>query len=484
MKIRLRLTLWFTLLVFLITCIGAILGWVEIQNQMNQLAHTELEDKQSEIQGFIESLASEFKQRGIVFDLESEVQNLSVIASNAHTSLYDHVFVQVSSNQGKILTRSPNLQTATLPRTSFNSPIEQTLLNLKGHQRPILLSDTSLMVGNKQIGRLQLAIDMEKSNFLLQRIFISELLSIVLAIVASLILGQFLAQRALKPMLEITGQVQQMAGQDLFRRLDTDKLNQDEIGVLAETFNGLLQRIESVFMAQQNFMTDASHEFRTPLTAIRGHAQLIQKRGAIEELRLKSAATIIRESRRLNRLVDHLLLLAKLESKSEEFTQINLVEILQEVYEDLEPLHPCLELELKETELIIAGHPDLIRRILLNLLDNAFKALQGHEDDQVKLICKRHQHIVSIRIEDTGSGIEVHHLPHIFERFYRIEADRSRETGGSGIGLALVYEMVRLHHGHIEVSSQIGKGTCFEIELPLYSPKAETGLLGKTRNLV
>ncbi|MEZ0369287.1 MAG: sensor histidine kinase [Candidatus Sericytochromatia bacterium] len=471
MKIRQRLTLWFAGLVTLIVGTGALLGWLGLRSYSYSLLRTELRDKQIEIQAFLNSLTHEFEQQHLSFNLRRNANSMHSIFVNDQTSLYATVFIQVSDLKGQPIARSDNLGDTLLPvfpLTSESSPVERPLL-LDQDQVAILYASTPLLIKGRPQGLLQLAISMERIRHVLGQLLMYEIVVLLLSLLAALALGQVLAQRALEPMLKITRQVQQMAGQDPFQRLDTSHLSQDEIGILASTFNGLLQRIEAVFLIQQRFLADASHEFKTPLTAIRGHAQLLEKRGSNEAIRLKSAATIIRESRRLGRLVDDLLLLARLESQASHLTKLDLAELVAEVYEDLEPLHPSLQVRYHEQHLPILGNGDSLRRVLLNLLDNAFHALPGKEEGRVLLSCRRQGELAEILVSDSGQGIEAEHLPHLFERFYRVNRDRSRETGGSGIGLALVYEIVRLHQGSVEVASIPGQGTTITLRLPLDS---------------
>lgn len=469
MKIRLRLTLWFTGLVILIVCAGGGIGWLGVRNYSYSLAQTEIRDKQLEIQAFVDSLVEEFARNHQNFDLVRDADTLQSSFVNDQTTLYATVFIQVTDLKGRVIARSNNLGKQKLPVFADSPGHSQRYitLDLTRGKTSALYASSPLVVQGRVQGMLQLGLSMERVKFVLRQLLFYEAIALLLSLLVSLLLGQFLAQRALEPMVKITGQVRQMAGQDLFRRLDTSHLSQDEIGILAGTFNGLLQRIEEVFLAQQRFLADASHEFKTPLTAIRGHAQLVEKRGGNESVRLKSAATIIRESRRLSRLVDDLLLLARLESQAQSLEPLDLAVLIQEVYEDLEPLHPSLRLDCRAEHLQLIGHSDSLRRVLLNLLDNAFHALPDKEAGTVTLGCHQRGDRAEIIIADTGSGIPPEHLPHLFERFYRVNHDRSRETGGSGIGLALVYEIVRLHAGHVEVSSTLGSGTTFILTLPL-----------------
>lgn len=470
MKIRLRLTLWFTGLVTLIVGSGALLGLLGVRSHVYSLAQTEIRDKQTEIQAFIDGLTREFSRQHLSFDLRRNVDSLEDIFANDQTSLYANIYIQVTDLKGHIIARSSNLGRHTLPTDRKLAP-EQSYQSMEfEHGKSnvsILYATSTLLVDGQPQGLLQLGLSVEKSEQLVNQLLLYEMLGMMLSLVAALGLGQFLAQRALEPMLKITRQVQAMAGQDLFRRLDTEQLNPDEIGLLATTFNELLGRIEVVFDSQRHFLADASHEFRTPLTAIRGHAQLIEKRGSDETVRARSAATIIRESRRLGRLVEDLLLLARLESRTGQLERLNLAVLVQEVYEDLEPLQPALLIDPASEALPVLGNEDSLRRVLLNLLDNAFQAVKGGPHEQVTLRCRRLGTQAEILIEDNGSGISAEHLSRIFERFYRIEHDRSRDTGGSGIGLALVYEIVRLHRGSVDVESTPQQGTRFRLLFPL-----------------
>lgn len=468
MKIRRRLTLWFTGLVCLIVVSASVTGWLGVHSYIYRQAETELTAKRHEVQAVIDSLSAERRRQGLNFELHHDATSLQNIFANERTFFYDNLFIQISDNRGAVIARSRNLGKNQLPlqTNAREKPYLQLPLQLGEHRIQILYSSSVIQVSGKIQGQLQLGLSMNKTEQLMNRLLLLEIFGLLVSLLAALLGGQFLAQRALEPMLRITSQVQAMAGQDLFQRLDTRQLNQDEIGHLAETFNGLLQRIEEVFLAQQRFLTDASHEFKTPLTAIRGHAQLIEKRGKDADVRLKSAATIIRESRRMSRLVEDLLLLARLESVGQ-YERLDLTRLLDEVYEDLEPLHPEFRLALEPGELMVLGHGDSLRRVLINLLSNAFQALRGQDGDEVLLSLRQTGGMAEIRVNDNGWGIGSEHLPHLFERFYRVNPDRSRSSGGSGIGLALVYEIVRLHQGSVEVTSSTKVGTCFTVRLPL-----------------
>lgn len=468
MKIRAKLTLWFTALVAIIVGIGALWGWLGLRTSVYHQSEQEVRDKQKEVQLFISTVSEEFKNKNLKFDLRENAQNLDQIFANDQTARYDNIFIQLTDPQGHVISRSSNLGQLTLPIHPRDAHSDFHFMHLqpeKGQYISILYSASPIQVADKTMGYLQLGLSMNKSELLLQQMLIFDGLALLFSIGLSLLLGQWLAQRALAPMLQMTEQVREMAGQDLFKPLDTRGLSRDEIGILAETFNGLMQRIETVFIAQQRFLSDASHEFKTPLTAIRGHAQLLGKRAPNHpEILSKSTQTIIRECTRLTRLTEDLLLLARLEGHAEKMQQVNLKVLVEAIFEDLSPLQPQLKLSLCKENVSILGNPDSLYRVILNLLDNAFKA---DPQADVHLHLEKQAQDVVLQIADQGPGIPSHHLPHLFERFYRVDSDRSRHSGGSGIGLALVAEVVKFHQGSISVKSQEGLGTTFLLRFPL-----------------
>jgi len=285
------------------------------------------------------------------------------------------------------------------------------------------------------------------------------------AIIAALILGQFLAQRALKPMLKITGQVQQMAGQDLFRRLDTQTLNQDEIGILAETFNGLLQRIESVFIAKQHFMTDASHEFRTPLSTVLSSTYLIEKyiSGDDQPKREKHTQRIISSVNHLTDILNDFLSVGKIEEGKIQVrhAHFNISLLISEIADEMKN-------NLRNGQEILYEHsgqedvftdPSMLKHIVMNLISNASKFSPENSVIGVK---SNHgnEHIV-ISVKDEGMGISPEDQMHLMERFFR--GANAVNIQGTGLGLHIVARYAELMNGQVACYSELDKGTEFVV---------------------
>lgn len=297
--------------------------------------------------------------------------------------------------------------------------------------------------------------------------------------------GWLLAGRALAPVNRITSTADAIARQgdaqeSLSTRLEVNESG-DELARLAITFNDMLERIERAFMAQRRFVADASHELRTPLTAIRGNVDVLLRHASsgreLEPDDLEdSLGDMKRESARMARLIDDLLLLARTDAEGIGHMvrpePVSLEVIAREAFRTAESLANGQRMHLTIRQpLMIYGDGDRLVQVMIILLDNAVRHTPpGGTVDLVidaasamdgKLLCAR------IQVVDSGEGIPPEHLPHLFDRFYRIEGSRSRLAGGSGLGLAIALAIVRGHNGWIEVEAPEGKGTHIGVWLPI-----------------
>jgi signal transduction histidine kinase len=286
--------------------------------------------------------------------------------------------------------------------------------------------------------------------------------------------GWFLAAKAMQPVDRMTRAAQAIGGAaDLTQRVPMpDK--QDEIGRLALTFNQMLGRLQQTFATQRQFLADASHELRSPLTAIRANVETVRRGLDADPAERDETLRIVeREVDRMGRLVDDLLTLARADAGQEPLRErLSLDVLLLEVYHQQRALAGRVRLNLGEFEPVeIDGDQDRLKQLLLNLVDNALR----HTPDggTVTLDLTRTDREAIIRVRDTGAGIAPEHLPHIFERFYRIDSARSREAGGTGLGLAISQEIAEAHGGRIEVESTLGAGTTFRVILPASEPAPE-----------
>ena len=283
-----------------------------------------------------------------------------------------------------------------------------------------------------------------------------------LALAAALLAGYLLAARTAAPLRRMAGTAAAVDGGDLTPRIDSEDSAAIEVRTLAEAFNHMLERLDDAFSRQRQFVSDASHELRTPLTAIRGQLEVLahEDQPRAEEVR-RVEGVVLTEMARVERLVDDLLTLARLDEEMPlRLTPIPLTPFLQRFGED-ESLGPVKIGEVPSGTL--KADPDRLTQVLRNLLANARRHAgpSGH----VAVSAGAAGALLTIRVDDDGPGIEAEEREQVFGRFHRSQAARDRGSGGSGLGLAIARSIVERHGGRIwaEESPLGGARVAFEI---------------------
>jgi heavy metal sensor kinase len=327
-------------------------------------------------------------------------------------------------------------------------------------------------IGN-QSGQLQVAQELEPVMQTLANLQTQLLLGLALALSLAGLGGFFLASRALRPIDQITQTAQTISADDLSQRIHHQG-PADEVGRLAQTFDTMLDRLQAAFVRERRFTGDAAHELRTPLAALKGRigVTLSQPRPPAEYQ--ETLQEMEQQVDRLIRLSNDLLFMARLDQGQFQLRQekIELADFLGAVVDQVRPLATAKAITLSEQiprDLTIRGDLDLLIRLHLNLLDNAVKYTPAN--GRIIIQAEQSSSYVHITISDTGPGITAEHLPHLFERFYRVEGGRSRGwqdngQGGAGLGLAIAHEIARAHGGNLSVQSEVGNGSTFVVRLP------------------
>jgi len=278
--------------------------------------------------------------------------------------------------------------------------------------------------------------------------------------------------RALKPVDTIAATVREIGAGNLSRRLHLRGTG-DELDRLSETVNEMLERLESAFRRITRFTADASHELRTPVAIIRTTAEVTSARPRSSAEHEAAWQQIVAQTERTSQLIEDLLILARADSGHDRcaFEPVDLAEILRDVSAEMRILADDAGLRLTTSILSlcpIKGEPDALRRILINLLDNAIKYTPpgGSVDVTLQEEDLHGSRAAVVQVRDTGIGIAEEDLPHVFDRFYRTAPDRSRRTGGGGLGLSIAQSLAALHKGEITVASIPGAGSVFRLVLP------------------
>lgn len=277
--------------------------------------------------------------------------------------------------------------------------------------------------------------------------------------------GYLLTRRGLAPLGWMVDQTRKISGESLHQRLEIGNAA-EELRMLAGSFNELLSRLDQSFASMRRFVQDASHELRTPLAVIRGEADVALSHDRTAGEYRESLAIIHEESRRLSRLVDDLLNLARADAGHVQLRveELYLNDLLAECCRSVQPLAAARRLQLEcsaGTDVAFRGDEELLRRMVVNLLDNAIRYTPA--GGKVSAALEAREGDVRIRVSDTGVGMDAESSRHVFERFYRADQARSREQGGFGLGLSIVKWIAESHHGEVELSSQPGVGSTFTV---------------------
>ncbi|MBR9998220.1 MAG: HAMP domain-containing protein [Cyclobacteriaceae bacterium] len=282
-------------------------------------------------------------------------------------------------------------------------------------------------------------------------------------------LGRYYAGRALKPISAITKKANEITASNLHLRIHTGT-TKDELSELANTFNNMLDRLESSFETQNNFINNASHELRNPLTAILGETEVVLKKERSGEEYKESFHVIEKEAHRLNLLVNSLLKMAQMTSERQGLIiePVRIDELLIEILQDRVSLDPYdniildfSKLTYRPDSLLIQGNQNLLKAAISNIFDNACK-FSMNKKVSVKLVPLNN--VIKLAIKDQGIGIPENELANITEPFFR--ASNARSFTGIGVGLALSQKIIKLHGGTMKITSELMKGTEVIISFP------------------
>jgi len=282
----------------------------------------------------------------------------------------------------------------------------------------------------------------------------------LIGIILSIIIGFIVSKRILKPLDKITNLAKNISINDLNQRIEV-KGPDDELTRLTKTFNEMIERLQIAFEKQSRFVSDASHELRTPIAIIQGYINLIDRWGKEDKNVLQEGIEAIKnETVHMTELIEKLLFIARGESKTQRIIKEELMfnELVEEIIKESKMVTPNREFISKRNDIVkFYGDYKLLKQMLRALIDNSIKYTQ--ENGLIKIDCIDEGKQVKIVVQDNGIGIPQSDLPYIFDRFFRVDKARARKTGGSGLGLAIVKNIVELHNGNITVESEVDKYT-------------------------
>lgn len=403
---------------------------------------------------------------------EMELRNGRIVASPALdlpppgmiAVVYDLNNVRVAANDPRVSlpTLVEALRRAGRGEASFSTVTLATGADWRVFTTPIALN--GVLVGALQTARSQESIAQAQRQ-LLTLIGVTVPLLLLLATGV----GLFIAGRALNPIDRITRTADRISGEAVSERVDIAP-SADEVGRLAATFNRMLDRIDGTLERQRRFTADASHELRTPLAALTTEIDLALDRPRSNEEYRATLASLAEDTARLNALVTELLTLARVDAGQERLTRepVALADVIESVVESLAPLALRRGVALAASDvqpLGVYGDQTRLTELLVNLVDNGLKYTEPGGTVTVSL--EERAGMAELRVRDTGRGIPAQDLPHVFDRFYRVDSGRTRAEGGTGLGLAIARWIAQAHGGEISVESRLGEGSSFIVRLPM-----------------
>lgn len=290
-------------------------------------------------------------------------------------------------------------------------------------------------------------------------LLIASLLMLIPTIIASTMLSQFILQ----PIQTLTKTMKQNTKQGHWQKIERNHKSKDELYEMEETFNEMIDRLKDTFDRQEIFISDASHELKTPISIVKSYTQLLQRQGKNnEDIFIEATEAIDSEADRMRNLVEQMLLLVKGQSNSS-YQAVNTVEICQKAIDVFSGAYErSIHFQVTAKEALVLGNADQLEQVVYILIDNALK----YSNEDVYVTLSNWGENLAIEVQDFGAGIPEADQQHIFDRFYRVDEARSRTTGGTGLGLSIAKAIVEAHSGKITVKSD-GKGTKFMVLLPI-----------------
>ncbi|MDQ6931183.1 MAG: HAMP domain-containing histidine kinase [Candidatus Eremiobacteraeota bacterium] len=396
---------------------------------------------------------------------EQTLTSLGALEKWANTTTY----MQVDNAHGYPEAKSSNMGAMTFaPNPALSPKADTAFREWTSPQRSQFLIEDRLYGGGGRPFTVHVAepIDQLNETIVLTRETIG--IIIVFASIAVLALSLILAAQATNPLNELAVAMGEIGSDRLDRRLKWTRRS-DEIGKLAQTFDDMLARLEDAFARERQFISDASHELKTPLTSINANAQMLRRWGdADERIRTESLDTIVSETSTLAGMVNGMLTLAKADSgDSIPKEPVVLAPLAADAVHSAEGragdknlyvrLHPVAR------NLMVMGDASLIRQMISNLIDNAIKFT---DRGGIDVYLKADTESAMVEVHDTGTGIDADEIPFIFERFYRTDKSRDRSVPGTGLGLAIVRSIARVHNGAVAAERLPAGGTCFRVTFP------------------
>lgn len=325
---------------------------------------------------------------------------------------------------------------------------------------------SSYLVSDDYTIYIQVVKNLNDSFVYMTALFSIQIAISIVCLAVIIFIGIYGTKRSLKPLIEIAETAKNITENNLNTRIK-ETGNDDELDQLIKSLNQMIGQLESAFDAQKQFVSDASHELRIPLTVIQGYSDILSSWGKENpQLLEESVDSINEEIQNMKKLVEELLLITRLENNyfTQKFEPADLGELVTKVYNECEMIDTTHSFELTRADpCLVKCNESLILQALRALADNSMKYTPAQ--GKICFSCTETANRCILSVTDTGIGIPESELENVRRRFFRVDSDRSRETGGTGLGLSIIESIVKLHRGELVIESTLGQGTNMKIIL-------------------
>ncbi|HKW57451.1 MAG TPA: ATP-binding protein [Candidatus Acidoferrum sp.] len=476
-SVRMRLTLWYSAVLAVVLVVVCATTYLIVRRTSMQRTDTDME---ALADSFVVTFEDELADAGS--------RDRNAILSAAHQAMIEHrtsedIFV-VLGPDGEVLANSRDANSsngkrdAQLTRALASAEFQRLAgrtrsedRELETIQRPRYRAFTRHLDAGGENYSLIVLHSLHAQYEVLETIRLTFAWMILVGLLLAGTGGYFLARKSLGPVVAMGTHARRIGATNLHERLPVQNAN-DELGELATTFNDLLNRLEQSFERQRRFIADASHELRTPLAILRGEAEVAmsQPRRKAEDY-LDSLRILHEETARIIKIVEDLFTLSRADAGQYAIAphDVYLEEVVADCAHSARTLAREKNIELSvdaEAECLIRGDQTLLRRMILNLLDNAIK--YTGEGGRVEVACRATDAGLEVHVKDSGPGIPQELQPRIFERFFRADPARPRSgrEGGAGLGLSIALWIAQAHHGRLELVHSDARGSHFAVYLP------------------
>ncbi|HLX41696.1 MAG TPA: ATP-binding protein [Ktedonobacteraceae bacterium] len=476
--IRVQLTLLYTaVFAFLLLLFGFIL-YTALQASLSAGINTTLQLRAQQIAAGISSDGDKISIQDVTGELPGLTGQGSTTNTSGQSGVQSNVnigpLIRVLDTQAHISYISLAFHALAVPAASITVPLhgvdwQGTVLAHNG--QAVRLYSIALKENGMIFGVLQVGESLAQLDATLHSIVIALLIIDPFVLLLSAFGSYWLARRAFRPILHLTRTAREIKAGDLHRRVPLPRAR-DEVYDLALTLNDMIERLEQAFTQQRRFVADASHELRTPVTIIRSITDIAMENELSLEEYHETLGDVNVAAERLGQLISDLLALARADEAQLplDHDPVRLDLLAVDVVATMEPLalERGLTLQVQSVEpATVSGDTARLIQMMMGLVDNALTYTNA--GGIVSLAVAVSANHATFAVHDTGIGIAPEDVAHIFERFYRADPARSRSVGGNGLGLAIVDWIVKVHHGWIQVESQVEQGSTFTVTLPLVS---------------